>query len=102
MEFSKNEVKVLQRLRAYKLLSVACMALGGLGIPQGLWAILFGRKPPSEGLYEVALMGASLVVLGMGYLMFSFVRIIEKLQKGIAAMKTDTKLTDTKETGDDD
>lgn len=81
MEFNRNELNVLRHLRAYKLLSFVCMVLGGFGIPQSLWAIVFGRKASSEVLYEVMLMGASLVVLGMGYLMSSFLRIIEKLDQ---------------------
>lgn len=81
MEFNKNELHILKYLTFYKFLSIGCMILGGLGVPFGLY-ISFSRPKPYAGAHlNNALIGASIVVLGMGSLMYCFVKIIEKFKK---------------------
>ena len=80
MELNRNELHILKYLPFYKLLSVALMILSGLGIPFGLYANFFRATTEGETLLNNALIGASIVVLGISYLMFHFSKIIEKLR----------------------
>jgi hypothetical protein len=58
------------------------MIFGSLGVPFGLY-ISFSRPKPYTGAYlNNALIAASIAVLGMGYLMYCFVKIIEKFKRG--------------------
>jgi hypothetical protein len=80
MDFNKNELHILKFLWFYRLVSIGCMILSSLGIPFGLY-ISFSRPKPYVGTYlNNALIGASIVVLGMGYLMYCLVKIIEKFK----------------------
>ena len=56
------------------------MVFSGSCIPFGLYASFFKQKSAGESLLNNALIGASLVVLGISYLTFYFIRIIEKLK----------------------
>jgi hypothetical protein len=81
MDFNKNELHLLKFLWFYKLLSIGCMIFGSLGIPFGLY-ISFSRPKSYAGTYlNNALIGASMVVLGMGYVMYCLVKIIDKFKK---------------------
>lgn len=81
MEFDKNELHILKYIVFYKFVSIGCTVFGGLGIFYGSWILLFREKPCGEGHLNNALIGASVAVLGMGYLMYCFVKIIEKFRK---------------------
>jgi hypothetical protein len=82
MELNKNELHILKWLSFYRKLSIGCIVFGGIGIPYGLYYYFFHTKSYAEGYLNNALIAASIVVLGMGYLMYSFVKIIEKLKRG--------------------
>ena len=80
MELSKNELHVLKYIRIYKLISLGCMIFGIQGILSGLYNYFTSQKPYYGVYLNNQLMGISLAVIGMGYLMYSFVKIIEKFQ----------------------
>jgi hypothetical protein len=81
MELNKSEIHILKYLPFYRLLSIVLMIFSGLGIPFGLYANFFRPTTSGETLLNNALIGASIVVLGISYLMFSQLRIIEKLKE---------------------
>lgn len=81
MDFNKNELHIIKFIRFYKMFSVGAMIFGSFGIPFGLY-IFFSRPKPYAGTYlNNALIAASFAVLGMGYMMYCFVKIIEKFKK---------------------
>jgi hypothetical protein len=57
------------------------MILGSVGIPFGLYIFFSSPKPYAGAHLNNALIGASIVVLGMGSLMYCFLQIIEKFKK---------------------
>jgi uncharacterized membrane protein HdeD (DUF308 family) len=79
MKFTKSELHILKYLTVYKLISIGCMVLGIINTVCGLY-VFFSRAKSYMSLNN-ALIGASIVVLGMGYLMYCFVKIIEKFKK---------------------
>ena len=81
MQFDKDDLHILRCLKFYKILSIVCTILGGLAIPQSLWAIFFYIESRSVVRLNLALIGASLVVMAMGYLMYCLIKIIDKFKK---------------------
>jgi len=78
MEFNRNELHILKYLTFYKLVSIGCMILSSINIVYGLYFFFWHAK--SYVALSNALIGASIVVLGMGYLMYCFSKIIEKFK----------------------
>jgi hypothetical protein len=76
MEFNKHELRVLKRILFYKVISISCMIFGCLGIVYGLF--IFNSKTYVEMCLNNALIAASVTVIAMGYLMFFFLKIIQK------------------------
>lgn len=74
MEFNKNELHILKFLSLYKAIAVFSMVFGILAIPYNLYYPLFSSQ--SCAYSSNALIGASMVVLGMGYILHCFVRLI--------------------------
>jgi hypothetical protein len=82
MEFNKNELHLLKYLRFYKLLPIFSMIFGGIGIPYGVYFSFYHAKSYTERALNNALIGASIAVLGIGYIMYCLVKIIEKFKRG--------------------
>lgn len=80
MEFNKNELHILKYLRFYKLLSIGCMIFGSCGIPFGFYVFFYHTMTYKEIRLNNALIGASISVLAMGYLMYLFLKLIEKFK----------------------
>jgi len=81
MEFNKNELHTLKYLSFYKILSISIMIISSLNILYGLYFSFYRIKSSGEIHLNNALIGASIVVLGMGLMMYSFIKIIEKFKK---------------------
>ncbi len=80
MELKKNEIQTLKYLFYYKILSVIFMGLGVLAAVFGIYAN-FLKHPTNEQFYmNNALIGAALVVLGISYVVFYLIHLIEKLK----------------------
>ena len=75
MEFNRNELKIINNLRFYRILSYASMIFGAIGIPFGLYSLFFSYE---KHRLNISLIAASAVVLAMGYLMWMFLGIIKK------------------------
>ena len=58
------------------------MIFGGIGIPYGVYFCFFHARTYTERALNNALIGASIALLGMGYVMYCFVKIIEKFKRG--------------------
>ncbi len=78
MNFDKNERHVLRHLSFYRGFSIVVIAGSFLLALFGVYVIVFKGPTPKDN----ALTAAALVVLGCGYLMLVYTRIINKL-KGI-------------------
>jgi uncharacterized membrane protein len=83
MQLNKYELQTLKKLNFYKVISIGCMCFSAFGVFFGLYARFFRYHTKSEIFLNNALIGASLVVLGISYLMYHFLKIIEKLNKNI-------------------
>ena len=79
MQLNKYELQTVKNLTFYKVISIIIMCLGVSGIPIGLYISLFRCNTRSELYLNNALIGASLVVLAISYLMYHFLKIIEKI-----------------------
>lgn len=77
MNFDKNERHILKYLSFYKRFSIIVMAVSSSLALFGVYVILFKGQTPKDN----ALTGAAVVVLGCGYLMFHYIRIIEKFKR---------------------
>jgi len=73
MEFNSNDLHILRFLSLYKAISIVCMVFGILGIPFGLY-LRFRSELCAYS--DNALIGASVAVLGMGYMLHCFVRLV--------------------------
>lgn len=81
MKFSKNELHLIRYLSFYNLFPIASMIFGGLGIPYGFYCSFFHAGSYVEAYLNNALIGASVALLSVGYLMYCFVKIVEKIKK---------------------
>jgi hypothetical protein len=79
MEFNKNELHILKFIRTYQIISIGCMIFGIIGILSGLYNYFSSPKPYDNIYLNNQLIGISISVLGMGYLMHNFTKFIEKL-----------------------
>ena len=79
MQLNKYELQTVKNITFYKVISIIIMCLGVSGIPIGLYISFFRCNTRSELYLNNALIGASLVVLGISYLMYHFLKIIEKI-----------------------
>lgn len=78
MQFSKNELHIINSLKFYKVLSAVSMLLGGFGIPFGIHALFFSYD---KSRLNISLIAASSVVMAMAFLMRCFLSIIEKYKE---------------------
>lgn len=81
MEFNKSDYHIIKHLKFYKVLSIIAMIVSIVNIPYGLYFSHFYANSFKEIRLNNALVGASIVVLGMGYLMFCFLKTIERFKK---------------------
>lgn len=79
MNLNKGDSYILNNLSSHKAISVVLMISGALGIIFGGYLIIFKGE---KGL-NVALTGASLVVLGSSFLSFCYLKLLEQFKKGI-------------------
>jgi len=77
MNFDKNELHILNNLSFYKKLSIMTMVASIMLFLFGVYVIVFMR----HDLKDNALTAAAIVVLGCGYLMFLYIKIIEKFKR---------------------
>lgn len=89
MELTKNEKHILKYCSRYKLLSIASMLFGIINIPYGFYFSKVKVTTYQESKLNAALIGASIVVVGMGYLMCCFLKIIEKMKRSELIASTD-------------
>lgn len=75
MEFNKTEKHILNNILYYKLLSCFSMLFGFFGIPYGLHFVTFTKVEVS---LKWALIGASIVIVGCGLLMYNLLKVIER------------------------
>ncbi len=80
MDFNKNELHIIKFISFYKIIAIFCMILGCLGMPYGIYFSFSQRQSYAEAYLDNALIAASFTVLTMGYLMYCFARIIEKMK----------------------
>jgi hypothetical protein len=81
MDFTKNELSTLKYLQFYKIFSIIAIIISTLNLLYGLYFYLYRIKSPDEAHWNNALMGASIVVLGMGLMQYSFIKIIMKFKR---------------------
>lgn len=77
MNFDKNEHHILKNLSFYKNLSIAVMLASVMLLLFGFYLIFFAEHTGRDK----ALTAAALVVLSCGYLMFCYIKIIEKFMR---------------------
>lgn len=79
MHMNKNELHTLKYLSFYKCFLIASMCISASGIPLGLYARYYRFHMESQLRLNDALIGASMVVLGLSYMSYHFLKLIEKL-----------------------
>jgi uncharacterized membrane protein (DUF485 family) len=67
------------------------MIMGSIGIPYGIYFYFIYAKSYMEVWLNNALIGASIAILAMGYLMYSFLRIIGKFKRKCLEEQTDSQ-----------
>ncbi|GEM_PF-713300 len=77
MNFDKNEHYILKNLSSHKKLSIMIMVASTLLFLFGVYVIIFKGQTPKDN----ALTAAAIVVLSCGYLMFLYIKIIEKFKR---------------------
>jgi hypothetical protein len=78
MNFDKNETYILKHLSLYKNTSIFIMVGSALAfIYPGLYIIIF-KEPTGR---DYSLTAAAIVMLTCGYLMFCYIKIIEKFMR---------------------
>ncbi len=78
MELNKAEEHILNNILYYKLLSCFSMIFGFFGIPYGLHFVTFTKVEIS---LKWALIGASIVIVGCGLLIYKLLKMIDKFKK---------------------
>lgn len=81
MELNKSDYHIIKHLKLYKVLSIIVMIVSIANIPYGIYYSHFYASYFREIRLNNALVGASVVVLGMGYLMYCFLKTIERFKK---------------------
>ena len=81
MELKKSDYHIVKHLKFYKVLSILAIIINLVNIPYGIYFSHFYVISVREVRLNNALVGASIVVLGMGYLMYCFLNTIERLKK---------------------
>ncbi len=81
MEFNKNELHMLNVLSLYKALAIVYMVFGIVGIPFGLY--LRSSRWQACAYLNNALIGASIAVLGLGYILYCFVKLVGVFKRGM-------------------
>ncbi|MFH2011588.1 MAG: hypothetical protein ABIJ37_02605 [Pseudomonadota bacterium] len=79
MNLDKNDMYILKFLPSYKKISIILSLAGGLGTIFGSYLIFVKDQ---RGL-NIALTGASLVVLGSNYLSICIINVLEKFKSNI-------------------
>jgi hypothetical protein len=77
MHLDKNEAYILKHLSLYKNLSIVIMSVSALLFLFGVYLIFFKEHTGRDN----ALTAAAIVVLSCGYLMFCYIKIIEKFKR---------------------
>jgi len=77
MHFDNNEAYILKHLSLYKNLSIVIMSVSTLLFLFGVYLIFFKEHAGRDN----ALTAAAIVVLTCGYLMFCYIKIIEKFKR---------------------
>jgi hypothetical protein len=80
MNLDKNEIHILKHLRAYKYFSAFAMVFGAFMLLWNLYDRFFKAQSQADTYLRNQLIGASIAVAGMGYLMWHFIRLISKLR----------------------
>jgi hypothetical protein len=87
MKLNKGDTYILNNLLSHKVISIVMMICGAFGIIYGSYLIIFKEE---RGI-NVALAGASLVVLGSNFLSFCYINILEQFKKAIDNSKYQAK-----------
>ena len=83
MNLDKNEIHILKYLRAYKYSSAFAIVFGGFMLFWNLYVRFYKTQSQADTYLQNQLIGASIVVVGMGYLMWHFIKLIDKIKTQI-------------------
>ncbi len=81
MELDKNELHLINNLRLYKLIAVSCMLIPGAGVIFGIFVSITQPERYAQNHLHNALIGASIAMSGMGYLIFCLLKAVDKLRQ---------------------
>ena len=82
MQLNKHDLHTLKYLTFYKYLSVFGIIFGLLRIIGGIYDHFYRIQGKREIFLSNEIIGASLVVIGVSFLMLHFIKLIEKLKPG--------------------
>jgi len=80
MNLDKNEIHILKHLREYKYFSACAMVFGAFMLLWNLNGRFYKTQSQADIYLQNQLIAACIVVVGMGYLMWHFIKLINKIK----------------------
>lgn len=81
MFLNKNDLHNIKYILIYRIISIVVIIFACGRLMYALYEKCYGKQTFQEQLYNNEIIGASIVVLGMGYMLLNYLITIKKLKQ---------------------